>query len=745
MLAVGVPRRGLALGLPPRRDWILGTFVVATLASVGLFDTRVVAQATGVQAGAPAATQAPPTAAAPAPAAAEASPTAATPAAEVAQTEAQTEEGAVAWDLLHRRYASWSGPTGGISIIDASTGEPGAVRIQLGLDAFYGSDYLQDGDEISVRDQAFALSVTVASPVEVYVSLGNRGATQTDDDGASRELDTLGDFLIGTKLAAHLGRALWLAGDVRAQLGGQVGDSGLALGSTSIGLRGAFTVDLQELEKPIPFVARINAGYLIDNSANLVSDVETQRYEALGNDAQDEEDETRHLVNRFERLAFDINRVDRFTIGVGFEAPLQLGKNFFLHPLLEWTFDIPVNRQDYDCPYVVGDDDVGTPSSTEDSCFERDPSVAPMNLLFGVRIVPPLRGASLLLGADIGLTGTDFFVRELAPNLPYRVLIAFSYDYDARPAAPPPVAAAAPAPAIVAAPTGRLRGAVTTPEGVGVVGAVVTFVGKPVSALSSALDGSFVSEPFEPGDIQISVSHPDYEPGSCAGTIPPGGGDVAVRCVVVARPKVGRLSGRISDMAGAAVAGARVALLFKGATAATPSAPAPSGAAPAPTPPPATGTGALLSTDGSGRFDAANLQPGEYELRVEATGYFIRISHASVVADSSSLLELPLTRKPATPSIMLRADNLVEAPTIVWQGESTELGSGAQTAVAELAELLLTRADLRVRIQGYGSDLVALPRALAVKRRLVDAGVDESRIEAIGGSGQTRVRILLLP
>ena len=64
--------------------------------------------------------------------------------------------------------------------------------------------------------------------------------------------------------------------------------------------------------------------------------------------------------------------------------------------------------------------------------------------------------------------------------------------------------------------------------------------------------------------------------------------------------------------------------------------------------------------------------------------------------------------------------------------------------MAELAELLQARPDLNVRIQGYGSALVARPRADLIKKHLVALGVAESRIEALGG-GKNAMRILLVP
>jgi hypothetical protein len=56
-----------------------------------------------------------------------------------------------------------------------------------------------------------------------------------------------------------------------------------------------------------------------------------------------------------------------------------------------------------------------------------------MNLALGMRVVPPVRGVTLLFALDLGLAGTDTFVRELSPNAPFSLTFALGYDYDARP------------------------------------------------------------------------------------------------------------------------------------------------------------------------------------------------------------------------------------------------------------------------------------------------------------------------
>jgi len=67
-----------------------------------------------------------------------------------------------------------------------------------------------------------------------------------------------------------------------------------------------------------------------------------------------------------------IDRVDRFRIGLGIEAPIvaienagDAGADFVISPIAEYILDIPVNRQGYSCLFLPGP---GPPTSP---CPER--------------------------------------------------------------------------------------------------------------------------------------------------------------------------------------------------------------------------------------------------------------------------------------------------------------------------------------------------------------------------------------
>jgi OmpA-OmpF porin, OOP family len=628
------------------------------------------------------------------------------------------------WDLLNRRYNSWSGATGGLFLMDPRAAQPGAVRVQLGLDSFRGSDVLRNGDHIEVDNQTLSLSATATKNFEFYASLANRSSNQSRPALAVPTLDALGDVSLGARVGTQLSRVLDLGGDLRGTFVNKLGGGGYDWGATSLSLRAALSIDLQRLPDPFPLVARFNVGYVFDNTGHVVKATEDARYAALEDNGSPaaKGDETTHLVNRFQRLSMGISRLDRLTLGAGVEVPLKLAEHFYMHPLVEWQLALPVNRQGYDCPFVTQAANVGTRKSAEDSCYERTPSSVPMNLSLGLRVVPPARGLSALIGVDLGLSGSNRFVRELSPNLPWRILFAVSYDYDARPETKGESTTVATAVAVapvtaLAQPAWRIQGIVTAIDGTPLADARVHFANLPLSTLITEADGRFASEPLPPSTVEIEVKHPDYEPGRCAAVITETGGDIALRCTLTPKPVFGKIQGKLLDSAGSPVVNARIILTG-----------------------PSNG---LMVSDVHGEFLSQDLNPGSYTLRIEAGGFFIRQQTVQIEPRATVTQNPVLSRKPIGPTIVFSGDT-VDTPTLSFLSEtSSELNAAGVEAVLELADLLLVRGDLYLQVQGFGAtDSVASARAEAIKQRLVDAGVPVSHVEATGG-GKKKLRLLL--
>jgi hypothetical protein len=365
--------------------------------------------------------------------------------------EAISTDEMATWKRRYRRYNSLEGGTGGIRLIDARSGAPSSVRIQFGLDGFSTKDFLNKGDKVERIGQTLSVGWTPIEYMEVFGLIVNRSTVVNEPnpnaDGGKptpKYYNTQGNAQLGVKAGASVATALALGGDVGIFFPNQSGGVGVMASAISLDLRGAAEIDLRELEKPIPFIGRVNLDYLLDNSAMLVEGTENANYAKLSN-PEPKDSETRNLITREARFGLGINRVDFLSIGLGVEVPLEVAEEFYLHPALEWNVSIPINRHDYVCSY---DTTTATSENTtaktgkfvraSDSCLVKEGSDSvPMVLTLGVRVVTPVRGLSGFLGADIGLAGVSTFVREIAPTPPYQLLFALSYDFDARPAQQP--------------------------------------------------------------------------------------------------------------------------------------------------------------------------------------------------------------------------------------------------------------------------------------------------------------------
>ncbi len=426
------------------------------------------------------------------------------------------------------------GPTGGLRIPHALGQPAGTFRVQLALEFMAKNGFLQPDDSHSRVGGAFALSWGVHENVELYGSLASYATSNTSD--FPNLLIVLGDVELGAKVGFPLSDVTSLGGDVAFLLPTGSG-LGPAFDSLGVRLRANASLDLRGRTNPIPFIARFSAGYTFDRSENLVRDEENARYDALPDPAPRDE-ETRHLVTRAERNALSIDRTDFFHLGIGFEAPIEIGEDMMISPMLEYALDVPVNRQGYTCAFIPSEPGGSEPAPGDDDCLEREGfSAFPQLLTLGARFLPPVKGLSVVAALDVGLTGrtADQAVRELSQTAPWKLWIGLGYAHDARaPQIPPPVEREVVVEREIPPelpPTGRVRGRVLESEGdTGIPGATIHFEEPSRTALRVADDGSFVSYQFDPGTVRMRIEAPGHAGGGCEATIGEEGGDQDVVC-----------------------------------------------------------------------------------------------------------------------------------------------------------------------------------------------------------------------
>ncbi len=423
------------------------------------------------------------------------------------------------WDRAIRAQSMLLGSTGGFRVEGAEGGPVGSFRYHFGLDFFAKGDYVAGGDSHSRIGGVLSVAGRIHRLLELWGSI--RSYATSNSAGRPNLYLVMGDVRAGAKVFHSVLPWLAIGGELEAWLPTSA-DLGVEGGALGVSIDALATADLRELDDPLPIIGRAAFGYRFDNSETFLHGFEAARYAALPDPAVPARDESRHLATAFERTALSANRTDFFDIRLGVEVPLRVGDDFFIQPLLEWTWAIPVNRQGYSCLEAPSD-------PTEEGCLDVEGvGSMPMDLTIGVRVLPPVSGFSAYLGVDIGLTGTSLesSVRELAMNEPYNVFFGVQYNFDTRPDpvaeiiihdVPVEVEVQEPGP-----PRGRIFGRVVDGDGGTVGRATVYFPASPWSAIV-AEEGRFVTYGFEPGTVvEMQVVADEHDPGMCSGIIPGG-------------------------------------------------------------------------------------------------------------------------------------------------------------------------------------------------------------------------------
>jgi len=636
-----------------------------------------------------------------------------------------------AWAKKHRKYNSRNGGTGGIRLIDPTTGAPGSVRFQLSFDGFGSQDFLNPRDEVQQVSQALSVSWTPLSIFEIFGSYSNSATEASFYDMAANDTvvkrrktyHVMGDALLGFKVGGNVTNVFSAAGDIDFLLPNKEG--GILPGFKALGvrLRASGSTDLREMASPVPLILRFNVGYLFDQSAELMEETEKNRYNDLDEETRlPKKYEIRHLITRVERFALGISRVDFFSLGLGLEVPMiRLVDSFYLHPLVELNIDIPVNRRGFTCASGKDENgdiapDLNKPKGyIDDKCLDDEGiNSIPTTLEFGTRIVTPIRGLTALAAASLGLSGTTKFVREIVPTPHYRLIGAIAYDYDARPPEadrklierrveiPPPV-------------KGRVIGQVVT-EGTGapVADAALQVSGSELSPVMTRADGRFISYALDPGPVNLEIIHPRFDPGQCPATIGKEGGDISVTCSLRPLPDESLFKGKVIDNWNSAVANATIILSGPNTY--------------------------RITTDTAGSFEQ-KVTPGQYAARVEAMGYLERSESVAVASQTASLLELVVIAKPKESKITQRGKAISLGGRIIFDLGSSQLGPEASLLLADLTDYLQRNPQVRTitiagSVDGKASSGLAYDRANAIKSRLVAYGVSPERIAVTAGKSK---------
>jgi outer membrane protein OmpA-like peptidoglycan-associated protein len=642
----------------------------------------------------------------------------------------------------------------------ADSGAVGTFRFSLFTGYFSGTGFLcptcaaANGGPPTQSDDAthvsgdIGISATPLSFLEAF--LGVHTSASSNSLGSPKLLQVLGDTNFGVKAyMPHETDQIFTAGG-SAEVWLLNGTGSVGIDNASYGLRGMATVDLNNRKNKddrIPLRAHLNLGYLFDQSGKLVEGVEAQQG---------------HKISRIERFGLGINRVDSFTIGVGAEGMFDI-----VRPFLEWTIDIPVNRQNYECnnaTRAAGDDCLGNAAGF---------STTPSRITLGTRVYPWLEGLALLAAIDIGTGATSSFIEEVVPEMPWNLHFGLAYTVDTQPRVEIRHVEARHAPAPEAPKAQHIIVGTVVEKGTNtpIADAQVRFDGRPITGMITLADGTFRTPDLEPGTYTFNVSAAGYRDGQCSATIgfgapvapaapaygapgqPPGyptpdqtgapaygapaqqpgvpmgapgvpGGpgvpvpSATVVCELEAQPKVGNVNGQLRDAeTSAAVSGASVKITDK------------------------IGRSLSLTADAAGSFRFENVPPGPVTIAAEAPNYLRAVTEIEVKPRSDVVAQIALTKRPARPNVVITDKELKLKKEVHFQHDSAEILPDSMGILEETADMLRTHSEIAsVEIQGHTDDSgtpeynmrLSTERANAVREALIRDGVEPNRLTARG-------------
>ncbi len=659
-----------------------------------------------------------------------------------------------------------SASTGLLHVSEAGSGAPGTFRVSFITEYFKGSGFLcgtncppppgaTAGQEDSVTRIASHLGInaTILPFLEGYV--GFHASATDNDQGRPQLLQVLGDTSIGLKgFMPHNPDQIFSAGgEAQLWLLNGTGGVGLDGSGTSFAIRGLATMDLSNHTNPqdvIPLKLHLNLGYKFDNSGKLVTDVEDRRGTK---------------ITRIERFGLGINRTDSFQIGLGAEGTFDV-----IRPFLEYTMDVPVNRQNYTCNE--------SRVFPDDGCLGNDAGfkTTPSRITLGARAYPGLEGLSLLAAFDIGTGATSNFIEEVAPQLPWNLYLGAAFAFDTKP--PEPIIKEMEVEKLVEAPVAvdRYISGTVVEKGTTnpVANAIIRFEGRNLTGMVAGEDGAFRTINLDPGTYTFNVTAEGYHDGQCTGTIPaagmagagapaygasppgsysapaygqPGGAPppgpygapagappgpygtppaggaqaptiITIQCELEALPKVGNIQGTLMDAETSQPVGtAKVKITDK------------------------LNRELELGADASGAFRFENVPPGAAKISVDAPGYLPSVTELEVKPREDLKATISLNKRPKKPNVVVAAREVKLRKQVHFAHDSAQIEPDSEALLEEIADVMKKRTDIqKLEIQGHtdntGSPVynqrLSQQRADAVREALVKLGVDSSRLDAKG-------------
>jgi len=635
---------------------------------------------------------------------------------ETTETQVQWIEGGEAavkaeGDLYERIAASTLiGPVGLFRTVTGDSGRSNTFRVGLHLGGFTQDNFLIAGNGSVKGDHdnhfagALIINYTPWKYIEAWLGLFNSSNQNVRTDagrGDPEVILALGDLAFGLKGRYNVASFMDLALNLGLRFNNSVSGISFDGSSTNFNIDLVSSWDLRHAAatRNVPLRFHVNAGFLLDNSLNLLPVGQCLR--STGNDVC-----IRSRV--VETFAYGIGS-NRFRISLAADAPIDIKHVVGLQPFIEWHVDASVGDGDKTVYNALKNDR----SVTSD----RLNNIAQQWLTLGVR-VRPVAGLWLDTGIDVGLQSPGFVYGPPVPAWNLVFGAGYAYDPHAGRAKTKVVTKTITRELVRGGTVGRIRGVVRDASTrKPIAGAIIKYLNRLENPQLTGEDGTFLSYRTTPGLLSIEVSRDDYEAKRVDTAINPNG-ETPVEVMLTAKPPAGgTVRGKLSDDKGQPVAGT-VRLTN-------------------------TTTNAIVDADfdAPGSFSAKLLPAGDYALEATANGYLAKRRTVAVTPGGTQNVDIVLTKKPAATHVTVGKGQLNVKGTVHFGTNNAELQPDGEQLLDEVADVLTRHPEIRkLRVEGHTDNrgdpdknmMLSKTRAAAVVGYLVKQGVDPSRLDSEG-------------
>jgi outer membrane protein OmpA-like peptidoglycan-associated protein len=608
------------------------------------------------------------------------------------------------------------GPAGLFRITTTDVGIAHHFRIALRGEGFRKDGFLSgDAEDKNSRVAGdLMIGYTPWRFLEVYAGwLSTSNNNPLIKNYAPELINALGDLTFGAKGRLPVAKGFELGLDFNLRFLNGVSQTYFDGDSTNVAVNAIASLDFQKYAPKLPLRAHLNVGYVHDASKNLIDlgQYKPCKSAAGGQPPDPTTCDNLHLVLDY---AYGIYP-SRVRIGLGLDAPIRLGKDVTLRPMLEYRVDIGTERDSYfetrAKSTLSGDRDAATIKDNLDG-------PAMQWLTLGLRF-QPLYGLSFDFGVDLGLASPGYAYGP--PVTPWNIIFGVAYAYDPVPRVERRTRVTTLTREVVRPPVeGTVRGVVTDfASKKPLPGAVIRLAGRPATGLVTAENGMFVSYPLQPGAVELEVTREGYAPARAQAVISAGGEAQIEVALNPLPPKPGTVRGRITDEVGAPI---QASVKVTGAQSAD-----------------------LAVNPSTGGYEGS-LPPGEYVVRAEANGYLSRERAVSVATGTVVVIDLGLRAKPKKSLVELGKDEIKVKGTIHFKKNGATLDPNSMQLLDEVIDLLARNPQIkRLRVEGHTDNTgkaeanlqLSKDRAKAVMDYLLSHGVAASRLDS-EGFGQTK-------